>query len=61
MAPGLSAVIGYAFPAGLLATAGALAGMGLSDAILTRLETQESSAKATAAPTAAQEKTRPRT
>ena len=42
MAPVISAVIGSAFWAGLLATAGALAGMGLSDAILTRLEARES-------------------
>ena len=44
MAPVISAVIGSAFWAGLLATAGALAGMGLSDAILTRLEARESGA-----------------
>jgi hypothetical protein len=43
----------------LLATGGALAGMGLSDAILTRLEKRESGAPAGAAPTAAHEKTRP--
>jgi uncharacterized membrane protein YoaK (UPF0700 family) len=55
MAPVISAVIGSAFWAGLLATAGALAGMGLSDALLTRLETRESSATPTAAP----EKARP--
>ena len=39
--PVISALIGSALWAGLLATAGALAGMGLSDAILTRLETRE--------------------
>jgi len=59
MAPVISSVIGRAFWAGLLATAGSLAGMGLSDAILTRLEARESGAPAGAAPTAAQEKTRP--
>ncbi len=53
--PVISAVSGGAFWAGLLATAGALAGMGLSDAVLTRLETHESGA----APTATPEKTRP--
>jgi hypothetical protein len=52
MAPVLSAVIGSAFFAGALATAGALVGMGLSDAILTRLETRASGAKAGAAPAA---------
>jgi len=61
MAPGVSALIGGAFWAGLLATGGALAGMGLSDAILTRFETRKFGPNADAAPTAAQEKTRPRT
>jgi uncharacterized membrane protein YoaK (UPF0700 family) len=42
MAPVINAVIGSAFWAGLLATAGALAGMGLSDELLGRLETSES-------------------
>jgi hypothetical protein len=42
MAPVISAIIGSAFWAGLLATAGALAGMGLSDELLARLETSES-------------------
>ena len=55
MASVISALIGSAFWAGLLATAGALAGMGLSDALLTRLETRESGG----ARTAAHEKTRP--
>ena len=55
MTPVISALIGAAFWAGLLATAGALAGMGLSDALLTRLETRESGP----APTAAREQTRP--
>jgi len=55
MAPVISALIGAAFRAGLPATAGALAGMGLSDALLTRLETRESGG----ARTAAHEKTRP--
>jgi uncharacterized membrane protein YoaK (UPF0700 family) len=54
MVPVISALIGNAFWAGLLATAGALAGMGLSDAMLTRLETRESSALTTSV-----EKTRP--
>jgi uncharacterized membrane protein YoaK (UPF0700 family) len=55
MAPVINAVIGSAFWVGLLATVGALAGMGLSDAVLTRLETHESGA----APTATPEKPRP--
>jgi hypothetical protein len=55
MVPVISALIGTAFWAGLLATAGALAGMGLSDALLARLKTHESGV----APTAAHEKTRP--
>jgi hypothetical protein len=55
MAPVISALIGSAFWAGLLATAGALAGMGLLDALLARLETRESGAT----PAAAHEKTRP--
>jgi len=54
MAPGVSALIGSTFWAGLLATGGALAGMGLSDALLARLETGESGAS-----TASREKTRP--
>ena len=54
MTPVISALIGAAFWAGLLATAGALAGMGLSDALLTRLETRESGAMTTSL-----EKTRP--
>ncbi len=54
MAPVISAVIGSAFWAGLLATAGALAGMGLSDAVLTRLETRESGVATTTAPDKAQ-------
>jgi hypothetical protein len=48
MAPVISALIGAAFWAGLLATAGALAGMGLSDALLNRVETRESGAALTA-------------
>ena len=52
--PVISEVLGSAFWAGVLATAGALAGMALSDAIL---ETRES-ALAGAVPTA-REKTRP--
>jgi len=42
MAPGLRSLIGGAFWAGLLATAGSLVGMGLSDAILARLEARRS-------------------
>ncbi len=41
MVPPISALIGSAFWAGLLATGGALAGMGLSDALLARLNTRE--------------------
>jgi hypothetical protein len=59
MAPVISALIGSAFWAGLLATAGALAGMGLSDALLTRLEARQSVTPAGATTTAASEKTRP--
>jgi hypothetical protein len=59
MVPIISALIGSAFWGGLLATGGALAGMGLSDAIFTRLETRQSVMPAGAAPTAAHEKTRP--
>ena len=55
MAPVVSALIGSAFWAGWLATAGALAGMGLSDALFSRLETRESGATATTS----LEKTRP--
>ncbi len=55
MAPVISALIGSAFWAGLLATAGALAGMGLSDDLLTRLETHDTGV----APTASHDKTRP--
>jgi membrane protein DedA with SNARE-associated domain len=55
MAPLISAVIGSAFWAGLLATAGALLGMSLSDTLLTRFETGASTIASIAAP----EKTRP--
>ena len=58
MAPVISALICSAFWAGLLATAGSLVGMGLSDAILARLEARES-APTDPAPTAAQQNTRP--
>jgi hypothetical protein len=44
--PVISALLGSALWAGLLATAGALAGMALSDAILARLETSQSDASA---------------
>jgi hypothetical protein len=55
MVPVVSALIGSAFWAGLLATLGALAGMGLSDELLSRLEARESGV----VPTAAHEKMRP--
>jgi hypothetical protein len=55
MAPVLRALIGSAFWAGLLATAGSLAGMSLSEALLARLDTRASGI----APMAAREKTRP--
>ena len=55
MVPAIGAVIGSAFWAGLLATGGALAGMGLSDALLAHLETRESGV----APMTTPEKTRP--
>ena len=55
MVPVVSAIIGSAFWAGLLATAGAFAGIGLSDVILTRLETRQTRA----VPTTPGEKTRP--
>jgi hypothetical protein len=42
MAPVVSALIGSALWAGVLATAGAFAGMGLSDELLTRLEKSDS-------------------
>jgi hypothetical protein len=55
MVPVISALIGSAFWAGLLATVGALVGMSLSDGLLTRFETGASGI----APMAAPEKTRP--
>ena len=58
MAPVISSIIGGAFWAGVLATVGALAGMGLSDAVLERLEARRSGSPTGAAPTA-HEKTRP--
>ena len=58
MVPVIRSLIGGAFWAGLLATAGSLVGMGLSDAILARLEARES-APTGPARTAAQQKTRP--
>jgi hypothetical protein len=54
MVPVISALIGSAFWAGLLATVGALVGMSLSEALLARLDTRESSAAS-----GALEKTRP--
>jgi hypothetical protein len=58
IAPVFSAILGSAFWAGLLATAGALVGMALSDAILARLETRKSVASAGDA-RASREKMRP--
>jgi hypothetical protein len=58
MVPVIRSLIGGAFWAGLLATAGSLVGMGLSDAILARLGARES-APTGPAPTAAQQNTRP--
>ena len=55
MVPVIRAVIGSAFWAGLLATGGALVGMGLSDNLLARFEAREASP----APAAAPEQTRP--
>jgi hypothetical protein len=55
MVPVISALIGSAFWAGLLATVGALVGMSLSDGLLKRFETGASGI----APMAAPEKTRP--
>jgi hypothetical protein len=55
MVPIISAFIGSAFWAGLLATGGVLAGMGLSDALLARLEIRPPGVAATAT----REKTRP--
>jgi uncharacterized membrane protein YoaK (UPF0700 family) len=55
MVPVISALIGSAFWAGLLATAGSLAGMSLSDALLTRFATNASGI----APIVAHEKMRP--
>jgi hypothetical protein len=55
MVPVISALIGSAFWAGLLATVGALVGMSLSDGLLARFETGASGI----APMAAPEKTRP--
>lgn len=60
MVPGVSAIIGSAFWAGLLASGGALAGMAVSDAILVRIEQHEAGASASPGPTEAGEKTRPR-
>ena len=53
-------LIGGAFWAGLLATAGSLVGMALSDAILAWLEAREFRAPTGVPPTGAQEKKRPR-
>jgi hypothetical protein len=58
--PGVSAVIGSALWAGLLASGGALAGMAISDAVLARIEPHESGAPASPTPTEAGHKSRPR-
>ena len=55
MIPVINGLIGSAFWAGLLAAGGALVGMGLSDALLARLETREPGG----ASAAAHEKMRP--
>jgi hypothetical protein len=55
MVPVISVLIGSAFWAGLFATVGALAGMGLSDALLARFEAGPSAIVSVGAP----EKTRP--
>ena len=60
LVPGLSAVIGSAFWAGLLASGGALAGMALSDAILARIERRDEDARASAGRKKPGENTRPR-
>jgi hypothetical protein len=59
MVPGVSAVIGSAFWAGLVASGGALVGMALSDAVLARIELHEAGASAAPRRTEAGEKTRP--
>ena len=56
LVPGLSAVIGGAFWAGSLASAGALAGMTVSDAILAQIALREAVA---AGPAEAGEETKP--
>ncbi len=48
MVPVISALIGSAFWAGLLATVGSLAGMSVSDALLARFETREAGLAPTA-------------
>ena len=58
MAPVLSNFIGSAVYAGTLASAGAIAGMYVADAILARIEPPEPDARASAAPSQADEKTR---
>jgi hypothetical protein len=60
MAPVISAFIGSAFWAGLLASAGALVGMAASDAILARIEPRDTGAPASAKRKEAGERTRPR-
>ena len=60
MAPSLNALIGSAFWAGLLASAGALAGMAASDAILVRIAPRKAEEACLAEPSDASEKARPR-
>ncbi len=60
MAPGLRALIGKAFWAGLLASAGALGGMAVSDAILARIEPRELGGPVSTGASGAAEKPRPR-
>lgn len=58
MAPVLRNFIGSAVYAGSLATAGAIAGMYVADAILARLEPREPGTRASAAPSQSSEETR---
>jgi hypothetical protein len=60
MAPGVRLVIGSALWAGLLSTAGAIAGMYVSDAILARLEPSDSGVASTEQLGKSEEKTRRR-
>jgi hypothetical protein len=60
MAPIVRNLIGSAVFAGSLASAGAIIGMYVSDAVLARIEPQEPAAPASAKPKEADEKTRRR-